>query len=100
VWPLLSGQPGARSPHEAFFYFWGRELQAIRSGPWKLHLEHSYRTVTAPGTGGRPGQGTARTIGVELYDLSRDPGESTDVAAAHPEVVARLRALAERAPRP
>ena len=29
---------------------------------------------------------------VELYDLQTDPGEQTDRAAAHPEVVKRLRA--------
>jgi arylsulfatase len=26
-----------------------------------------------------------------LYDISKDPGETTDVASAHPEVVERLR---------
>jgi arylsulfatase len=29
-----------------------------------------------------------------LYDLSRDPGESEDVAAQHPEVVEKLQKLA------
>jgi hypothetical protein len=29
---------------------------------------------------------------VELYDLDQDPGEHTDLAAAHPDVVTRLRA--------
>jgi hypothetical protein len=33
--------------------------------------------------------------GLELYDLETDPFESTDVAAKHPEVVARLTALAD-----
>jgi arylsulfatase A-like enzyme len=31
--------------------------------------------------------------GVELYDLARDPGETRDVAAQHPERLAELRAL-------
>ena len=26
----------------------------------------------------------------ELYDLHNDPGETTDVAAAHPDVIARI----------
>jgi arylsulfatase len=34
--------------------------------------------------------------GKELYDLATDPGQSTDVAAQHPEVVARLRDHYER----
>ena len=32
-----------------------------------------------------------------LYDLVAEVGETTDVAAAHPDVVARLQALAEAA---
>jgi uncharacterized Ntn-hydrolase superfamily protein len=35
--------------------------------------------------------------GLALYDLEGDPGETTDVAAANPEVVARLRKEAEAA---
>ena len=33
--------------------------------------------------------------GTELYDIKQDPGQENDVAAAHPEVVARLRAAHE-----
>ncbi len=33
------GARGARSPHEAFYYFRGLALEAVRSGPWKLHLK-------------------------------------------------------------
>ena len=32
-------------------------------------------------------------LGEFLYDLEADPGESQDVAAEHPEVVARLKRL-------
>ncbi len=35
---LMAGQPGAVSPHDAFFYYLGDRLQAVRSGPWKLHV--------------------------------------------------------------
>ena len=34
---------------------------------------------------------TARGLKVELYDLTTDPAERRDVAAEHPDVVARLR---------
>ena len=38
-------------------------------------------------------QGDWRLIrGKELYDLSSDPGQRKDIAAQHPEVVAKLRA--------
>ena len=30
--------------------------------------------------------------GVELYDIAADPGQQTDLAATHPDVVSRLRA--------
>ncbi|MDH3698787.1 MAG: hypothetical protein OEQ81_08990 [Flavobacteriaceae bacterium] len=32
---------------------------------------------------------------IELYDLSADIGETTDVAAQHPEVVARIQSLGD-----
>lgn len=71
IWPLISGEAGAKSPHEVFYYFHGFDLQAVRSGAWKLHLAKN-----------------------ELYNLADDPGESSNVAAANPDVVSRLRALA------
>ncbi len=97
LWPLLSGAPGARSPHEAFYYYWGCELRAVRSGPWKLHFPHTYPHPDPPGADGQPGRYTQLPIGPALFHLEDDPGESRDVAAAHPEVVRRLEALAERA---
>lgn len=51
--------------------------QAVVEGDWKLH-----RYVEEDR--------------VQLFDLRKDPGETTDVAAQHPEVVARLRDLVER----
>ena len=72
LWPLLAGEKGAKGPRENFFYYSGLKLQAVRSGPWKLHL-----------------------AGGSLYNLEHDIGEATDVAAANPEVVKRLKALAE-----
>ena len=98
IWPLLAGREGARSPHEAlFFYYRQNQLEAMRSGSWKLHFPHGYRTMKGreAGKGGLPGKYdySAKT-GLELYDLSTDIGESRDVAAEHPEVVERLTALA------
>jgi arylsulfatase A len=97
IWPLLSGAAGARSPHEALFFYWGEELHAVRSGPWKLHLAHPYRALEAPGRDGAPGRYVIRQQAMALYDLGADPGEAVDVAAANPAIVARLQSLAERA---
>src|SRR5262249_38835761 len=38
VWPILSSGGNAKSPYEAFYYYGGEELQALRSGKWKLHF--------------------------------------------------------------
>lgn len=98
IWPLMSGDPHARTPHEAYYYYWGRELQAIRSGDWKLHFPHTYRSLTGtPGRDGKPGGYTQQRCGLELYDLSQDIGETTNVADQHPDIVRRLEALAEAA---
>ncbi len=115
---LILSKPGAKSPHEAFVYFAGSELQAIRSGEWKLHFPHPYITPHAePGRDGKPSnwenmkpaaitqsgiQGIATRHGyrvaeqsLALYNLREDIGETKDVSAAHPEIVERLTKLAE-----
>jgi hypothetical protein len=43
---------------------------------------------------------TAIALAAVLYDLDRDPGETTNVAATHPEVVQRIAALMRRARTP
>jgi arylsulfatase A-like enzyme len=96
IWPLLAGEPEAKTPHEAYYYYWGNELQAVRSGRWKLHFPHEYRSLTGtPGKDGQPGGYSTERCGRELYDLEADVGEESDVAANHPEVVERLESLAD-----
>lgn len=98
IWPLMSGEAGAKSPHEAYYYYWGGELQAIRSGQWKLHFPHAYRSLKGePGQGGRPGPYMRRKTELALYNLKADVSESTNVAEHHPDVVRRLKQLAEAA---
>ena len=82
IWPLMSGQPGAKSPHEAFFYLAGYNVQAVRSGDWKLR-------ATGPRRKGQKPR-------VELYNLREDISEKKNVAEAHPEIVERLMKLIER----
>ena len=38
ITPLLFGEQNAKTPHEAFYYYQQDQLQAVRSGPWKLFL--------------------------------------------------------------
>ncbi len=101
ILPLMTGGSDAESPHQVlYFYYKNNDLEALRSGDWKLHLPHSYRSLK-PGmpvaTGGTPHPYIQRQTGTELYNLADDLGETTDVAADHPEVIERLLALAEQA---
>ncbi len=94
---LLKAESGARSPHEALFFYWGNHLQAVRSGDWKLHFPHAYRTLAGePGSGGKPGPYRQAEIELALFNLLDDIGENTDVASEHPEVVQRLQNLADK----
>jgi arylsulfatase A-like enzyme len=97
IWPHLSGKKNAREPHDALYFYWGDELHAVRSGRWKLHLPHPWREVLEEGRGGEPGKIRQSRTELALYDLERDPGETTDLAAAHPEIVRKLQVFVERA---
>jgi arylsulfatase A-like enzyme len=96
---LLYNTPGAKTPHEAYYYYWDRHLQAVRSGKWKLQFPHEYRTMAgqAPGAEGKPGKYLQTKTDLALFDLEADAAETTDVAKEHPEVVERLKKLADRA---
>ena len=93
---ILEGK-STESPHEAFYYYGGADLQAIRSGPWKLHFPHRYRA----GTGASPSYGIPvpyhfPEIGLSLFNLDNDIGETTNVIERHPEVVEQLTKLADK----
>jgi len=80
---LGKSETGAR---DNFYYFCQNELHAVRQGKWKLMLpgrKRFYGYVKDKGSGG-----------VELYDLESDIGEKENVAGEHPEIVAKLLALA------
>ncbi len=87
--PLLFGEAGAKSPYEAFFYYYLDQLQAVRSGPWKLFLP-------LDGFARHPHfrNGGQKTPPL-LFHLVEDIGCERNVAAEHPEIVARLSGLAE-----
>ncbi len=86
---LMTGQPGAKSPYRAFFYYQIDQLQAVRSGRWKLHLPLERKKKNW----GEP----IPDVPLQLYDLKRDISESRDVSKQHPDVVERLFAYAEEA---
>jgi len=96
--PLLEAEPGAE-PRDHLFYYYGRELQAVRQGPWKLHFPHGYRSYEGvePGENGLPGPYGRGETELELYNLDDDIGERRDVSGDFPEVVEKLKALGETA---
>jgi len=89
IWPILSGEAGAASPHEAFFYYYLAQLQAVRAGKWKLALPLEARWHSFGGA--------AAKCPATLYDLEADIGETSNVADRHPDVVRSLMALADKA---
>jgi arylsulfatase A len=70
ILPTLQGRPAQQKLRD-HFYWEAAPQQAVRQGDWK-----AYRAA--------PGQR------VELYNLADDLGEMKDVAAARPEITARL----------
>ena len=97
MWPLLANASNAQAPHDALYFYWGTELHAIRSGRWKLHLPHPYQSLDRAGADGSPGAYVRKELELSLFDLEIDPGESTNLADRHPDVVKRLMEFAERA---
>lgn len=65
------------SVREHLAYYRGDDLEAVRDRRFKLFLARE------------------RTDCTELYDLLTDPGETTDIAADHPDVVERLSTFAD-----
>jgi uncharacterized sulfatase len=117
IMPLMTTE-GAKSPHNALFIMGGPFVRALRSGKWKFHMRESqpgpnYRgdpakwvdprgpdgvTLIAQHEQSRPdkfpGVQTGDAAKPEmLFDMEVDPAEQKNVAAEHPEVVARFRQM-------
>ena len=84
--PVLLGQ-GEQATHDTLYweFFERGGKRAILKGKWKLIL---YKT------------NTDLDPRLELFDLSRDIGETKNVASQHPEVISELRKLMDSAHSP
>ena len=69
---LILGEGDGTSPYEAFYYYRRNNLNAVRSGKWKLHVDENL-----------------------LFDLENDIGELKDRYNEQPDVVKRLTELAD-----
>lgn len=74
--PLAEGVGGLARPDDALFWQSGY-YRVVRAGDWKLQVD------------GKQGKSW-------LFDLGRDPAESTNLAASEPEKLAQLQALLDR----
>ena len=87
----LMENPAKETPHNVFYYYQKEQLQALRSGKWKLHLplDSTYANIH------RVGFKNGRKL--KLIDLSNDIKEEHDVSNQYPEVVEQLLPYAEEA---
>ena len=76
-----------RPNREVFCYYRGTELFAARLGSWKAHF------ITQPAYGAPKPEPHDPPL---LFNLEADPGESFDVAAEHPDVIAKIKAAVEK----
>ncbi len=72
IMPLMTAKKGAKSPHDAYYYYRGTRLEAVRQGKWKLRI-------------------AGKKSVVELYDLKNDLSEKNNVADNNPGVVKHLK---------
>ena len=79
---VLRGEAGPADG--TMFYYQGMRLHAVRMGPWKAHFISQAKQASPPVEHDPP----------LLFNLDIDPGEQFDVAAEHPDVIAKLKALA------
>lgn len=93
---------GAPSPHQEILINSVPRSGAIRMGDWKLVLNGSVgandleeATGKAKAAKKKAAAASSGAETVELFNLAADPSETNNLAAARPEVVAKLRARLE-----
>lgn len=81
---LVDYLKGGKAPPRDYFYWelhLDKPVQAARFGDWKVVRNGIHQPI-------------------ELYDLAKDPGETTDLAKTHPLIVAKGKQILSEAHRP
>lgn len=98
IWPVLQGKAPGELKDRPLYFYWDLGLEAVRSGRWKLHLPHAYRSLEGePGRDGRPAPYVQKRTSLALYDLASDPREVDEISARHPDVMEKMLSLAQKA---
>ena len=117
ILPILTSEKTEDS-HDVFFAMKGTRLAVVRSGPWKLHLQNPGSipkrgkdwvdprapdgvTLIAQFEQARPEQFPGTTDGdapkaMMLFNLENDPSEKHDLSQKHPDIVKRLKKIADK----
>ncbi len=96
ITPLMF-DPKSGPVRDTHLYFTANQsLAAIRQGDWKLFLAAPANNAAAKKKDAKNAQADSDSTGPVLYNLATDPSETKDVAAEHPEIVAKLQAEAAR----
>jgi arylsulfatase A-like enzyme len=97
VWDLISSKPRAVNPHDYYAFSTGPIFEGVMSGDgrWKLHLPHDYRVVERAANDGMAGKYRRDRIELSLFDMEKDPYETTNVIDKHPGVAAKLQGYAD-----
>lgn len=96
--PVLNGENKEPVRKSLCIYYHKNSLEAVTDGMYKLIFPHKYVSYETqePGNNGQPGElGSREVKECELYDLRRDPGERVNVIDLYPEVVERLKSIAD-----
>ena len=97
VWSLIAGMPGARNPNQYYAFSTGSNFEGVitTDGKWKLHVPHSYNSLAVAGKDGVPGKYESKKVEMSLFDMEKDPDETTNVLQQYPAVAVRLQGYAE-----
>jgi len=79
IFSLLTNRT-SESPHEFLYFFWGKNIEAVRYKNWKYHRKHKSDISTY----------WMLKPGPYLFNLQRDPDESYSLINSEPEITKKL----------